>query len=289
MQINTPVAELIKQRFSCRTYKKEPINEADLKVLSDFTKANGKGPLGNTISFKIVAATKDDSQQLRGLGTYGFIQDPAGFIIGAVGNKPGSLLDFGYQMEKIILKATEINIGSCWLGGTFTKSRFAAQMDLLPNQDIPSVVSIGYPSDQRAFIDRVSRIYAGADRRMPWTELFFEGSFNYPLNQEIALDYKVPLDLVRLAPSASNRQPWRIIKDDHMWHFYLHRSRRYPPTAFKLMLNAADLQRIDLGIAMAHFELSLKELDHTGIWIFSDPGLSLPDNMTEYIISWKTN
>jgi len=287
MQFNTPITDLIRQRFSCRTYQKKAITRDDLNTLISFAESNDTGPQNNTIRFKITAASEQDSQQLKGLGTYGFIKDPAGFIIGAVKDNPGSLLDFGYLLESIILKATEVGIGSCWLGGTFTKSRFSAVMDLQPGEDIPSVISIGYPSDQKAFMDRVSRIYAGADRRLPWKEIFFDKSFTTPLNPGSAGGFAEMLEMVRLAPSASNKQPWKIIRDEGTWHFYIQRTRRYPPTAFKLLLNAADLQKIDLGIAMAHFDLTAKENQVPGMWFSQDPGISISDELTEYCVSWK--
>jgi nitroreductase len=289
MGFNTSINDLINQRLSCRTYKKQALSDLDLKELSDFIKSNGIGPLNNQIRIKILAARHDDSQVLRGLGTYGFIQDPTGFIIGAINDHPGSLLDFGYVLEVIILKATELGIGSCWLGGTFTKSRFAAKMDLERGEDIPSVISIGYPSDQQAFVDRVSRIYAGSDRRLPWEDLFFDHSFQTTLDPNTAGSFKEALSMVRLAPSASNKQPWRVVKDDHTWHFFIHRTRKYPPVGFKLLLNAADLQMIDLGIAMSHFDLSLRENGTAGKWLYNDPGITLPDDLTEYCISWKPN
>ena len=93
--------------------------------------------------------------------------------------------------------------------------------------------------------------------------------------------------MVRLGPSASNKQPWRILKLGPVWHFYLHRTRKYPSPAFKLLINAADLQRIDLGIAMAHFELSAAQNQLPGKWERSDPGLPLPDSVIEYVTSWK--
>ena len=40
--------------------------------------------------------------------------------------------------------------GSCWLGGTFTKSRFAQLLDLGAGEIIPSVASLGYPANQTA-------------------------------------------------------------------------------------------------------------------------------------------
>ncbi len=244
------------------------------------------GPLGNPIRYLFTAASPNDSQALRGLGTYGFIKDPPAFILAAIRDRPGALEDFGYLMELLVLKAADLEIGSCWLGGTFTKSHFARLMELESDETIPAVISIGYPHYQQAFLDRVSRVYAGSDRRLPWESLFFQDFWDVPLTKESAGDYLEALILLRLAPSASNKQPWRILMSDSGWHFYLRRTPNYPSPLFDFLLGLADLQRIDMGIAMAHFELGAKESGHHGSWHVSDPLLTQPDQHLEYTVSW---
>jgi hypothetical protein len=59
-----------------------------------------------------------------------------------------------------------------------------------------------------------------------------------------------------MAPSATNKQPWRIVRDGAAWHFYLRRTKGYGKgSALFTVLRIADLQRVDLGIAIRHFEL----------------------------------
>jgi len=48
----------------------------------------------------------------------------------------------------------------------------------------------------------------------------------------------------------------------------------------------ADLQRMDMGIAMSHFEMTAIELELTGSWVIRDPQIELPDAHTEYTVSW---
>jgi nitroreductase len=287
MDFNLPISQLIRKRFSCRTYRAEPVKENHLADLEAFILNNHISPFGSKIRFRLIAAKESDSQVLRGLGTYGFIKDPAGFILGACPDLPDSLLDFGYLLESIILKATDLGIGTCWLGGTFRKSRFEKIMVLEEGEIIPSVASIGYPANGQAWIDRASRLYAGADHRLTWEELFFTDNFGDPLSKELSEDYAEPLEAVRLAPSASNRQPWRILRSGKNWHFYLKRTPNYPSPLFDFLIGLADLQRIDLGIAMSHFELSALELGLQGHWIFTDPGFYLPDEYLEYTATWR--
>ena len=287
MEFNQPVSHLIHKRYSCRTYQDLPISDSDLAILKDFTAACHIGPFGNQTRFKVVAAQEVDNPSLKGLGTYGFIKNPTGFIIGVSEEKSGALEDFGYLMETILLRATDIGLGSCWLGGTFTKSRFSRQLSLLNGEIIPAVASVGYPADKSVWVDKTIRAGARAHRRLPWENIFFTKEFGNPLNPDDAGNYHEPLELVRLAPSASNKQPWRILKLGGDWHFYLQRTAKYPPPVFNFLLNLADLQRVDLGIAMAHFELSARENALAGKWIVQPPDIPLHDQYTEYITTWQ--
>ena len=68
---------------------------------------------------------------------------------------------------------------------------------------------------------------------------------------------------VRQGPSASNKQPWRILKSADRFHLYLQRTRGYR-NVFTRMAQVDDMQRIDMGIAMCHFELTARELGLSG-------------------------
>ncbi len=53
------------------------------------------------------------------------------------------------------------------------------------------------------------------------------------------------------------------------------------------LLKVEDLQRIDMGIAMAHFDLTARELGLIGQWVIDEPHLEKTDEQIEYTISWK--
>ena len=47
-----------------------------------------------------------------------------------------------------------------------------------------------------------------------------------------------------------------------------------------------DIQRVDLGIAMAHFELAARQSGLPGKWAVAEPPIRKPDELTEYAVSW---
>ncbi|MFZ3156215.1 MAG: nitroreductase family protein [Smithella sp.] len=152
--------------------------------------------------------------------------------------------------------ATDLGLGTCWLGGTFSSSRFAQKIALQNNEALPAVTPVGYAVPRISAIDSVIRSASGANNRTPWNSLFFNKD-DKPLSVVQASRYSTPLEMVRLAPSATNFQPWRIIKasEPDMFHFCIKRA----PGLKQLFSMKSDLQRIDIGIAMCHFELAAEE------------------------------
>jgi nitroreductase len=285
---NRPVTEIIEQRFSCRDYNPDPISSEKQEQLTAFINDLAPGPFGNLPRFDLLAATETDSKALRGLGTYGFIKNPSAFIPGAMKSSAYDLEDIGYLMEVIVLYATSLDLGTCWLGGTFTKSRFAKKINLTANETIPAVLALGEfaaPNQKRK--GTASRT-AGSFRRIPWDELFFNMEVDVPLSLEDAGDHAKMLEMVRIGPSASNKQPWRIVKHNNFWRFFMRRTPGYRRDFIKSVLDLCDLQRMDMGIAMSHFELTAKELGLKGKWGVEVDLDKLPDEMTEYIVSWET-
>lgn len=285
--MNEPsVTELIRRRFSCRQYAARPIAAEKIRDLQTFIDTLPPGPLGNRPRFGLTAASESDNASLRGLGTYGFIRGATGFIIGASEGGENHLEDFGYLMELLILRATGLELGTCWLGGTFTKSSFARKIGLQTYETIPAVTAMGeFLSPEQARQGLVSNL-AGAKRRLPWEALFFDGDFSRPLDPARAGEYALPLEMVRIAPSASNKQPWRVIKDGQNWHFYLQRTPGYRADLLKILLGLCDLQRLDMGIALCHFELTAREIGLSGHWTVEKQRESPPGAQTRYTATW---
>jgi nitroreductase len=254
--------EAIKRRISVRSYAAAPLTEA-LKERLQYTFDDHKnGPFGNEVRFQLLDFDAVGRAELRGLGTYGFIKGARLFILAAVKKRKHNMEDLGYCLESVILEATAMGLGTCWLGGTFRRSRFAARMDLQDDELLPAITPVGYPAEAIALTDRMLRYGAGSQRRKPWSELFFAFNGITPLTEDEAGDYREPLEALRLGPSASNRQPWRMLKDESgFYHLYLKENILYNRAQGKIRL-----QNIDMGIAMCHFALAAEETGLGGRW-----------------------
>ena len=281
-----PVEELIRQRCSCRTYRRDPLENEIQSKLAKFAAAARRGPLDHEARFELVTASEKDPKRLKSLGTYGFIQGASGYLVGAMTQDQFNPEDYGYLLEQIILFATDLGLGTCWLGGTFTKSSFARKIAVQEHELVPAVSAVGYIAVKPRRIESWLKGRRGTERRLPWSRLFFDTNFSEPLHPESLDGYGTALEMVRLAPSASNRQPWHVIRDRNLWHFYLRRTPGYRDNLLVRLTTVADLQRMDLGIAMSHFEMTADELGLQGHWEVLEPRIELPDPDTEYTVSW---
>jgi hypothetical protein len=291
MPFSRPITAIMRKRYSCRNYLKTPIEAGKLSAVQQVMQDLPAGPFGILERFNLVAATDEDRRGLENLSTYGFIRNPPAFIIGATRPAVFNLENFGYRMELIVLHATDLELGTCWLGGTFSRSGFMRKINAADDETIAAVCSIGHINNDPSAIDHAVRLGAGAQYRQAWESLFLDGKSGGPLTLQTAGDYAEVLEMVRIGPSASNKQPWRIVKDGDRWHFYLQRTKGYREWWVMKLMGLADMQRIDLGIAMCHFALAATEAGLAGNWQVNQPAIDLaaiPATSTaEYVITWQ--
>ncbi|OEH86891.1 nitroreductase [Desulfuribacillus stibiiarsenatis] len=275
-----PMTDIITERISVRTYNPKGLTETVRNDLIEYGKTIIP-PFQSKIRFEIIENDGIADSTKGKIGTYGVIKGSKYYIAAVVENGEKNLEDIGYTLEQLILYATSKGLGTCWLGGTFTKSSFERMVQLKEHEILPIITPVGYPAENKSLIERMMRYLANSKNRKPWEELFFNQDVQSPLIQEEASSYKDVLEMVRLAPSASNKQPWRVVKVDNQWHFYLAHNRTYS----KAM--RYNLQRIDLGIAMCHFELTASELGLQGSWQIQSNYPSVNSMDWEYIATWQ--
>lgn len=287
MSFNNSIIETIKKRKSVRTFENKDIDNDTYKKINNYLELNEnlKGPLGGNPKLVLVPVNKNVTDKGMKIGTYGFIKNPKAYIVGVIENNETSLVELGYVFEKAILYLTEINLGTCWLGGTFSRDSFEKQINLNNKEIIPTVTPIGYERKKPGFLQSAIRFAAKSNSRKSWNELFYYSNFKTELKKEDAGEFSTVLEMVRLGPSASNKQPWRIIlsKDKKTAHFYLAHTQNYMGNKMGF-----DMQRIDIGIGMCHFELACHELNINGKWRVDDPNIDLPDEYMEYIVSFNS-
>ncbi|MBT3242708.1 MAG: nitroreductase [Bacteroidetes bacterium] len=268
---------IIPKRTSRRSYISNALTEKNLLEIQSLLGKYSQGPLGTEVEFQLVSKHAPSNRKLK-LGTYGFIQGAGQFIVGQVKPTKDAMLDYGFLLEKIVLELTHLNMATCWLGGTFDRSGFGKAINQKEGWVIPAITPVGYSTKNRSIGDTVIRAGAGSKRRKSWEELFFSGETKKPALADEMGNKSLWLEMLRIGPSASNNQPWRIMVFPDKFQLYLNRKPGY-----QKMFGVVDIQMIDMGIAMSHLDIMMRSEQLEAKWRFENAPEELHD--WEYVIS----
>lgn len=243
--------EAIISRRSVRTFKQEPLTVQQIKEITTVIKKYRtiKGPFGNSFQFTF---NLNDNEHTEGqkIGTYGMIRHAPAFIGGVCNKDIQSIIDFGFIFEHIILELTKLGYATCWLSGTFKRKDYRSKLDY--DEVIPAISPVGIKAPKRSIIERTFRNQSQSTKRLESYKTYFDYNTGFPLGNLVSETIKEALALVTKAPSGYNKQPWRIYIEDQKAHFYLERNKGYSKNL------RYDVQALDIGIALAHYKISLE-------------------------------
>jgi nitroreductase len=276
-----PLTDLVGKRYSCRSFDGRGLEPETLAALEKFPPGLAL-PFKSRLRFGIIDREKVRAENIFSAGSYGMIKGVRFYLSAlTLKNAPHCWEDIGFALEATVLYATALGLGTCWIGGIFDRKHFGRTLGMGEDEILPAVVAIGRPAEKRSLRDRLVRWSAKGDMRKDPALIFFANDWQTPFLYADSPLWGPVLECVRLAPSASNKQPWRIIMKDKGFHFFLDRDK-----AYSALMPNVDLQRIDLGIAMCHFQLSAAEPGLAGEWCDRNPQIDATPAHFEYIISF---
>lgn len=241
------IQDIIEKRVSVRTFNENrTIPQSDIATLEQAI-ASVKTPFKGDYKIEL---KKFDLKGPQSPSTYGTISGASWYLLMGIADNELSALAAGYAMEEVVLKATELGLGTCWMALTFKGSDFAKEAQFDDATPLKIISPVGYAAEKRRFMESITRMSLGSSKRKKMKDLFSEAEFG----KEVAEDnvfYKA-LEMMRLAPSAKNTQPWRaLVEGNSIWFYYITKT---------------EAAVLDLGIGLSHFELTMKAEGKTGIW-----------------------
>ena len=276
------VQEAIKARRSVRTFSGS-VTEDDREKLMAFADAI-QTPFNVPVRFSFLDHAGKDAGET--LGSKGLCVGTDTYIAAAVEKGiPYNLEAFGYAFETLVLYATSLKIGTVILAGTLERKGFEHAIRLGDHEIMPTVTPVGYISENKTVKERAMRRVIKADTRKDWDQIFFEERFGCALSHAKADSNREALEAFRWAPSATNSQPWAVVELNGAFHFFQRHDRAYGRDP------ESDIQRVDMGIALANFCLTAEETDMKGELVnlrdTIDPAaMNLPEQYS-YTISWR--
>lgn len=155
--------------------------------------------------------------------------------------------------EAFVLEATTLGLGTCWVAGSFDRSKAARYLDLADSEHVRAVTPVGLAADREGAVQRAMQRLVRARARLD-LDAIAPGCALWPKS---ALEV---VEAVRVAPSGKNSQPWRLAMDGDQL----------------VLSHAMDSSLVatymaDLGIALMHAEVGLDHAGVQGEWSYGRP------------------
>jgi hypothetical protein len=186
------------------------------------------------------------------IGSYGRVKGAPAFIA-FIGDMDDPFIQekVGYTGEGIILEATALGLGTCWVAGFFRPKVVASLIDISDKERVLAVTPAGHAQQPESWEERSMASLARSHSRLPLSKLV------RGLPREKWPDWVgICLEAARLAPSATNRQPWGFDVQENSITVFV----RTGGSGFNVS------KRLDCGIAMLHLEVAAANCGCKGEW-----------------------
>lgn len=168
--------------------------------------------------------------------SYGFFKGVRSVIaLKGLQGEPDLKEKLGYYGERIVLEATKLGLGTCWVGGTFDADdpSFNTQLE----EELVCVLTIGYSQLNKSLREKF--IHSFTHRIKKSLDKFYSSDSTVVPNW-----FLKGIEMASKAPSAKNKQPVRF---------------EYKNNIVRASVDEkGEFDLVDLGIAKLHFEIGAK-------------------------------
>jgi len=81
------------------------------------------------------------------------------------------LVDVAIALEHVVLAATALGLGTCWIGG-FEERRIKELLDIPANYRVVALTALGYAAEKEGLIGRITRGVIKSHDRKPLSEIY---------------------------------------------------------------------------------------------------------------------
>lgn len=237
------------ERHSRRQFEERTLPNEIIAQLSNLARLLSE----DTSSARAVLMTDKPDPIFKGaVGAYGKIRNAPAYVA-FIGNMDDRNVQekVGRLGEFIILEATSLGLGTCWVGASFKPDIVQSQISIGSNEHILAVSPIGFAKDEYSLEEKLMSGFIKSRKRKNLDELYLNRPIK-PIPRWICS----ALEAARLAPSAVNRQPWRFSVENEVIRISVDNTK----DSYHIS------KRLDSGIAMAHIEIAAKHEGMEGEW-----------------------
>jgi nitroreductase len=167
--------DVVTARKSVRDYEDKPVEEE--KLTNILEAARWAPSWGNKQATKYIVVT--DKKRIEDLSNMfmGFVKKAPVVVVACANPKDSGsrngmdyyLVDVGISMQQLVLAATNVGLGTCWIGG-FDEDKVKKALGIPENIKIVALTPLGYAANT-SMKNKLVRSTVGADKRKPLEEL----------------------------------------------------------------------------------------------------------------------
>ena len=221
--------EAMEARYSRRNYLDTPISSGDIDKLKSAVDQYNKE---SGLSIQLI---EDGHSAFKGiLRNYGMFHGVRSFFAMVGNTGEAGLFDrIGYYGELLVLEATMLGLGTCWVGATYSKKHCPCKIG--NNETLVCLITVGTVKEKPGLKENLVYLSAHHGGKKSLESL-------YTADSEVPDWFLAGMKAVRIAPSALNTQPVRAEYKSGSVTIYVE--------------DPCHRNLINLGIAKAHFELA---------------------------------
>jgi nitroreductase len=95
----------------------------------------------NNLDIRLVEMSLGNNNSMR--IDYGLVRNHHSYLLAKCENSTLERVNYGFLLEQVVLKATELGLATCWIG--YFDPAFFSNLLLAENERIPSIVNCGIP------------------------------------------------------------------------------------------------------------------------------------------------
>ncbi len=256
----------MKARRSVRSFDGEPLSVLKMNQLAQAVD-DSSSPFGGSVTIRL---REYDYKAGFRPSTYGMIRGAVDFFLLGIADDEQSALTAGFRFEQVVLKAWQLGLGTCWIAATFKGTDFDSE-SWPAGEKLRIVCPVGVPAT-KSLMEKFTRFVIGSKNRKAFDSLFFSGDFSGKVSADN--QFREALEMMRLAPSSTNSQPWRALVDGDRVHFY--------------SKPVSKLSVLDCGIGICHFYETEKFYGRNGMFGHLDDAPVAPSGW-KYLVTYQSD
>jgi nitroreductase len=168
--------DVIVARTSVRSYADKPVEEEKLSKVLEAARLAPSWANKQCCRY-IVVKDKAKIQELAG-GLNGWLKQVPVIVVACAdpkdsGDRNGMnyfLVDVGISMQQLVLAATDVELGTCWIGA-FDEAKIKKALGIPENIKVVAMTPLGYSADKEGLGSKLRKTAIGSGKRKPLAEI----------------------------------------------------------------------------------------------------------------------